>query len=100
MRGGYLALWSRSQLQLVKPGNGAFPIVATHFHAGLQTAAKVGRRGSPNSAQRKSGSNCTQGTPAALPSGIPGIGVVMEGAMQQAAQPGRQESVMVGLGAR
>jgi hypothetical protein len=31
-----------------------------------------------------------QGTPAGLPLGMPGIGLVMEGAMQQAPQPGRQ----------
>ncbi|ACJ26918.1 Conserved hypothetical protein [Shewanella piezotolerans WP3] len=29
-------------------------------------------------------------TPAGLPSGIPGIGVVIEGAMQHAPQPKRQ----------
>ena len=30
-------------------------------------------------------------TPAGFPSGIPGIGVVIEGAVQQAPQCGRQE---------
>lgn len=30
-----------------------------------------------------------QGTPAGFPSGIPGMGELIEGAMQQAAQPGR-----------
>ncbi|MES2042199.1 MAG: hypothetical protein V4495_30680 [Pseudomonadota bacterium] len=32
-----------------------------------------------------------QGTPAGLPLGIPGIALLMDGAMQQAAQWGRQE---------
>ena len=50
----------------------------------------AGRRGSPNKRQRKSSSNCTQGTPAGLPSGMPGIGLEIDGAMQQAPQPGRQ----------
>jgi hypothetical protein len=31
-----------------------------------------------------------QRTPAGLPPGMPGIGLLMEGAMQQAPQPGRQ----------
>lgn len=33
----------------------------------------------------------TQRTPAGLPPGMPGIGVEIEMAMQQAPQPGRQE---------
>ncbi len=37
------------------------------------------------------------GSPAGLPSGMPGIGLVIEGAMQQAAQLGRQERVMVAI---
>ncbi|MDD5611993.1 MAG: hypothetical protein PHF75_03015 [Gallionella sp.] len=40
--------------------------------------------------QRNSSSSCTHGTPAGLPFGMPGRGEVMEGAMQQAAQWGRQ----------
>ncbi|GAB4062766.1 hypothetical protein GCM10028811_33100 [Uliginosibacterium sediminicola] len=43
----------------------------------------------PNKAQRRSAVSCTQGTPAGFPSGIPGIGLEIEGAMQQAAQAGR-----------
>lgn len=31
-----------------------------------------------------------QATPAGFPFGMPGIGLLIEGAMQQAAQPGRQ----------
>jgi hypothetical protein len=39
-----------------------------------------------------------QGTPAGLPWGMPGIGLVMEGAMQQAAQWGRQDrALLMGL---
>jgi hypothetical protein len=41
--------------------------------------------------QRRSASSCTQRTPAGLPCGMPGMAELMEGAMQQAPQPGRQE---------
>lgn len=44
----------------------------------------------PKMAQRKSGSSCMQGMPAGFPCGMPGMGLLMEGAMQQAAQCGRQ----------
>lgn len=57
---------------------------------GLSPAQKAGRCGEPKTIQRNSSSNCTHGTPAGLPFGIPGRGEVMEGAMQQAAQEGRQ----------
>jgi hypothetical protein len=57
---------------------------------GRKLAQNAGRSGRPNNAQRRSGNNCTQGTPAGLPCGMPGMGEVMEGAMQQAPQPGRQ----------
>jgi hypothetical protein len=40
-------------------------------------------------------SSCTQRTPAGLPSGMPGIGELIEGAMQQAPQPGRQVMVVM-----
>jgi hypothetical protein len=46
-------------------------------------------------AQRKSSINCMQGTPAGLPLGMPGMGLVMEGAMQQAAQWGRQDRALL-----
>ena len=36
--------------------------------------------------QRLSSPSCTQRTPAGLPSGMPGIGLVIEGAVQQAPQ--------------
>ena len=35
-----------------------------------------------------------QGTPAGFPLGMPGMGEEMEGAVQQAAQPGRQIKVI------
>ena len=44
----------------------------------------------PNTLQRNSSSSCTHGTPAGLPFGMPGSVEVMQGAMQQAAQEGRQ----------
>ncbi len=47
--------------------------------------------------QRSASSSCTQGTPAGLPWGMPGLGVLMDGAMQQAAQPGRQVGSTVAL---
>ena len=50
-------------------------------------------------AQRRSGSNCTQGTPAGFPCGIPGMALLIDGAMQQAAQPGRQARVLSAEGA-
>ncbi|RTL01324.1 MAG: hypothetical protein EKK65_06870 [Lysobacterales bacterium] len=50
----------------------------------------AGRSGRPNSRQRCWSSSCTQRTPAGLPTGMPGIGLLIDGAMQQAPQPGRQ----------
>ncbi len=51
----------------------------------------AGRRGSPNRRQRSASSSCTQGTPGGLPWGMPGMGVEIDGAVQQAPQPGRQD---------
>ncbi len=56
---------------------------------GLRLAHTAGRSGWPKIAHRMSGSSCTQGMPAGLPCGIPGIGDEMLGAMQQAPQFGR-----------
>jgi len=53
-------------------------------------AQNAGRSGLPKIAHRMSSCNCTQRTPAGLPSGMPGIGLVMEGAVQQAPHWGRQ----------
>jgi hypothetical protein len=64
---------------------------APHISAeGCSPPQKGGRCGRPNTLQRNSSSSCTHGTPAGLPFGMPGRGEVMEGAMQQAAQEGRQ----------
>jgi len=57
---------------------------------GCNPAQNMGRCGRPNTLQRNSSSSCTHATPAGLPSVMPGSGEVMEGAMQQAAQWGRQ----------
>jgi hypothetical protein len=57
---------------------------------GFNPAQKAGRSSLPNTLQRNSSSSCTHGTPAGLPFGMPGRGEVMDGAMQQAAQWGRQ----------
>lgn len=58
--------------------------------SGRSDAQNAGRSAWPNNRQRESSSNCTQGMPAGLPCGMPGIGEAIEGAMQQAPQPGRQ----------
>jgi hypothetical protein len=57
--------------------------------SGFSEAHTAGRSGRPKRRQRKASSSCTQGTPAGLPCGIPGMGELIEGAVQQAAQPGR-----------
>ena len=56
---------------------------------GRRLAQKAGRSGRPKIAQRISGRSCTQGMPASLPCGMPGIGDVMLGAIQQAPQAAR-----------
>ena len=60
---------------------------------GRNDTQKAGRSGLPNSLQRNWSSSCTQATPAGLPCGMPGIGEVIDGAMQQAAQRLRQGKV-------
>jgi hypothetical protein len=63
---------------------------APHISAeGRSPAQKAGRSGRPKIRQRFSSSSWTHRTPAGLPLGIPGIGLVIEGAMQQAPQPVR-----------
>ncbi len=59
-------------------------------------AHTAGRSGRPKMRHCSSGPSCTQATPAGLPKGIPGIGVVMDGAMQHAPQPGRHCITRVG----
>lgn len=63
---------------------------------GCRPAQNAGRPGWPNTLQRNSSSSCTQGTAAGLPWGMPGRGEVIEGAMQQAAQWGRQMVCLLG----
>ena len=57
---------------------------------GCRPAQTAGRSGLPNKRQRRCSSSCTQGTPAGLPCGMPGMGELMDGAVQQAPQWGRQ----------
>jgi hypothetical protein len=49
----------------------------------------AGLPGCPNMPQSMSSDRCRQRMPAGLPLGMPGIGEVMDGAMQHAPQPGR-----------
>ena len=53
---------------------------------GRKLAQTAGRSGRPKIAQRMSGSNWTHLVPAGLPSGIPGIGEEILGAIQHAPQ--------------
>jgi hypothetical protein len=57
---------------------------------GISEAQTPGRSGRPNSRQRSASSSCTQRTPAGLPAGMPGMGELIDGAVQQAPQAGRQ----------
>ena len=57
---------------------------------GCSDAHTAGRSGRPKIWQRPCPSSWMQGTPAGLPWGMPGIAELIEGAMQQAAQCGRQ----------
>ena len=59
---------------------------------GCNPPQQAGRSGCPKMRQRKASSSWTQRTPAGLPWGMPGIGLEIEGAMQQAPQPGRHAS--------
>ena len=59
---------------------------------GCSEAQTAGRPGWPKMRQRAPGPSCTQGTPAGLPWGMPGIGKEMDGAVQQAPQPGRHST--------
>jgi hypothetical protein len=61
--------------------------------AGRSEVQTAGRSGRPKRRQRSASSSCTHGTPAGLPSAMPGIGELIDGAVQQAAQPGRHSIV-------
>jgi hypothetical protein len=56
---------------------------------GFRPEQQAGLRGSPKIAHRRSSPSCTQRTPAGLPSGIPGIALEMDGAMQHAPHASR-----------
>jgi hypothetical protein len=75
----------------------AWPLSSPHMSTeGRSEAQTAGRSGRPKSLHRNASSSCGQGTPAGLPRGAPlvpkttGIELEIEGAMQQAPQPGRQ----------
>jgi len=57
---------------------------------GRSEAQTLGLSGWPKMRQRLSSDSWAQRTPAGLPSGMPGIGEEIDGAMQQAPQPRRQ----------
>lgn len=65
---------------------------------GCKPPQKAGRCGWPKILQRLSSASCTQRTPAGFPSGMPGIGLVMDGAVQQAPQDGRHARETAGDG--
>ncbi len=48
--------------------------------------------------QRRSASSCTHGTPAGLPAGMPGMALLIDGAVQQAPHCGRQAKAGEGGG--
>lgn len=60
-------------------------------YEGCRPVQTAGRSGEPKRRQRSPASSWTQGTPAGLPPGMPGMGELMEGAVQQAPQPLRHE---------
>lgn len=61
---------------------------------GLSPEQQAGRSGLPKIMQRMSASRFAHGTPAGLPFGMPGMGLLIEGAMQHAPQPGRQGRII------
>ncbi len=67
--------------------SGLAPHIAS---VGCNERHTAGRRCCPKSLHRRSWPSWTQRTPAGLPPGIPGIGLEIEGAIQQAPQPSRQ----------
>src|SRR5690606_21465233 len=85
--GSHAAVICSSQPRILMASSRSLPHTSTSALKPPQTA---GRSGLPNSAQRLSRDRCRQRSPAGLPLGIPGIGELMEGAIQQAPQPSRQ----------
>jgi hypothetical protein len=64
---------------------------------GRSEAHTAGRAGSPKSAQRSSLVSCTHGKPAGLPAGMPGIALLIDGAVQQAAHWARHSISVCGV---
>ncbi|MBK8766842.1 MAG: hypothetical protein IPM01_20395 [Burkholderiaceae bacterium] len=62
---------------------------------GRNPAQHAGRSGLVKIAHRKSSVSCAQRTPAGLPCGMPGMGLEIDGAMQQAPQAARQAMTAV-----
>jgi hypothetical protein len=57
---------------------------------GWSPPQNAGRSGCPKIRHRLFAPSCTQRTPAGFPSGMPGMGLVIDGAVQQAPQLSRQ----------
>lgn len=62
---------------------------------GVSPEQQAGRSGCPKMAHRFASVSWIQRTPAGFPFAMPGMGLVMEGAMQQAPQSGRQERAVL-----
>jgi hypothetical protein len=74
----------------------AWTLESPHMTAdGLRRVHTAGRCGWPKIRQRLAVSSCAQRIPAGLPCGMPGMGLEMEGAMQQAPQPDRHSMGMI-----
>jgi hypothetical protein len=61
----------------------------------MAAAQTAGRSGLPKMRQALSSSSWLQRTPAGLPPSMPGMAEEIDGAMQQAPQPGRQDGKLV-----
>jgi hypothetical protein len=88
-----LAMAPQGRVRRSRRSSPAIASAASRPHisgVGRKELHTAGRSGRPNKRQRNCSSSCTHGTPAGLPSGMPGMGELMDGAMQQAAQWGRQ----------
>lgn len=85
-RPGYGRVAASSRARIASASSRSAPHMARCGRRRTQTS---GRSALPNTMHRLSSLSCTQRTPAGLPSGMPGIGDEIEGAMQQAPQPMR-----------
>ena len=84
---GFGAVANSSRINQANAAGASAPHISTD---GINCPQTAGRSGRPKMRQALDSSSCTQRTPAALPFGMPGICELMDGAMQQAPQPGRQ----------